>query len=287
MEGLAAMTEEEFRNGTGAAQRGAEHGIAEAYRDVHEFHKVFDHPRNFIPTRQPEDRKTARADWIAEEVQELRDAFDILGQADAYLDIAYFAIGGLVEMGVNPGELWRIVHGANMAKVFPDGSVHRREDGKIIKPEGWTPPDEKLAAEVIRQLQRIEAPLFQNPSQLTDAINDVAENTNDPKVREDALRLAAEVESIGKVHSNMPNAVDIVSRMQERRAAECAEDWPDAPLPEPITDDGTADRLRQLHEEGRAGVRAAMGEKLLREPSKAPDRPANPHDGRFKPQGFA
>lgn len=68
-----------------------------------------------------------------------------------------------------------------------------------------------------------------------------------------------------------------------------AGDWPDAPLPEPepITDDGTADRLRTLHEEGRAGVRAAMGDKLLREPSKAPDRPANPHDGRFKPQGFA
>lgn len=240
------MTEEEFRNGTGAARRNVEHGIAEAYRDVHNFHRVFDHPRNFTPTMQPHSRKEARADWIDEEVRELREASTLFDAADAYLDIAYFAIGGLVEMGINPGELWRIVHGANMAKVQPDGSVKRREDGKIIKPEGWVPPDNDLKAEIARQLERIEAPLFNQRGDMIGATDEV------PMTH-------------AEVHG---------------------EDWPDAPLPE----DGTRDRLATLHESGRAAVRASMAEepaKLLREPTKAPERPANPHDRRFKPDGFA
>jgi len=36
-----------------------------------------------------------------------------------------------------------LVHGANMAKRFPDGKFHKREDGKIIKPDGWQEPDIK------------------------------------------------------------------------------------------------------------------------------------------------
>ena len=28
-----------------------------------------------------------------------------------------------------------------MSKVGPDGEVIRREDGKILKPDNWTPPD--------------------------------------------------------------------------------------------------------------------------------------------------
>lgn len=36
---------------------------------------------------------------------------------------------------------WAEVHGSNMAKLQPDGTVLRREDGKVIKPDGWLPPD--------------------------------------------------------------------------------------------------------------------------------------------------
>ncbi|WP_188187491.1 hypothetical protein [Nonomuraea sp. SYSU D8015] len=35
----------------------------------------------------------------------------------------------------------RTVHAANLAKVWPDGKIHKREDGKILKPPTWTPPD--------------------------------------------------------------------------------------------------------------------------------------------------
>jgi predicted HAD superfamily Cof-like phosphohydrolase len=35
--------------------------------------------------------------------------------------------------------VWKEVHRSNMAKL--EGGVRKREDGKILKPEGWTPPD--------------------------------------------------------------------------------------------------------------------------------------------------
>jgi predicted HAD superfamily Cof-like phosphohydrolase len=123
-----------------------------AYFDVHDFHRTFDHPRNLTPVLQPADRVEARADWLDEEVIELREATTIAEQADAYIDIIYFAVGGLVEMGVNPDKLWSIVHGANMAKVWPDGTVRRRADGKIVKPDGWVAPDALIEAEILRQV---------------------------------------------------------------------------------------------------------------------------------------
>lgn len=135
-----------------AAQSQPKHGIGSMYEDVHAFHAAFGHPAHRSPVLQTDDRVNARRDWIAEEVDELGDALTIVDQADAYIDIIYFAIGGLVEIGVDPTNLWDIVHRANMAKVQPDGSVQRRPDGKIIKPEGWQAPEPQLVAEIERQV---------------------------------------------------------------------------------------------------------------------------------------
>lgn len=39
-------------------------------------------------------------------------------------------------------DAWKLIQAANMAKVDPaTGKVRKREDGKILKPEGWTPPN--------------------------------------------------------------------------------------------------------------------------------------------------
>ena len=40
-----------------------------------------------------------------------------------------------------------------MQKVV-DGKVIRRDDGKILKPEGWEDPGPKLEAEIDRQLEK-------------------------------------------------------------------------------------------------------------------------------------
>lgn len=43
-----------------------------------------------------------------------------------------------------------LVHSSNMAKRQPDGTIHKRADGKVLKPEGWTPPNlHKLVEETI------------------------------------------------------------------------------------------------------------------------------------------
>ena len=129
-------------------------GIGAAFSDVQRFHRTFDHPAPGQPFKQTNRAARQRGKWIKEEVKELGDAMTLVDQADAYLDIVYFAIGGLVELGVEPSRLWEIVHTANMAKVQPDGSVKRDpENGnKVVKPEGWEPPEPKLAAEIHRQV---------------------------------------------------------------------------------------------------------------------------------------
>lgn len=152
------MTEDEFRNGIFPKPL---HGISEAYADVFRFNKTFGHPYSKTPVLQPVDRVNARSEWIIEEVVELGEAKTIYEQADAYLDIMYFAVGGLVEMGIDPAHIWPLVQAANMAKQFPDGSVQRREDGKIMKPPGWTAPDEAIAETINSLIEGPRLPLLE------------------------------------------------------------------------------------------------------------------------------
>jgi predicted HAD superfamily Cof-like phosphohydrolase len=108
------------------------------------------------PRLQSYDRAKARHDWLVEEATELLEARTISAQADAYIDSIYFAIGGLVDLGIDPQPLWDIVQAANMAKVWSDGKVYRRPDGKVIKPTGWVDPGPLIEAEVARQIEVAE-----------------------------------------------------------------------------------------------------------------------------------
>jgi predicted HAD superfamily Cof-like phosphohydrolase len=130
----------------------AEPALDSVWRDVRAFHVAFEHPAPDTPTVLDEPEIARRSAWIEEEVSELREARSITDQADAFIDVIYFAVGGLVNLGIRPGELWAIVHAANMAKLWPDGRPRWRDDGKIIKPEGWEPPEPKLTAAVDRQI---------------------------------------------------------------------------------------------------------------------------------------
>lgn len=127
-------------------------GLNKLYEDVKTFHLAFEHPAPDKPQLQPLDRADKRGGWINDEVQELRDARTPVDQADAYIDIIYFAVGGLVELGIEPGPLWDIVQNANMAKIWPDGKPHFHPDGKVMKPEGWEAPEPQLIKEVLRQM---------------------------------------------------------------------------------------------------------------------------------------
>jgi predicted HAD superfamily Cof-like phosphohydrolase len=81
---------------------------------------------------------------IDEEVAELNEARrqrDIVETADAIIDILVVAIGAGLSLGLPMQALWDEVMRSNMSKVMPDGTVHRRADGKVLKPLTYSPPD--------------------------------------------------------------------------------------------------------------------------------------------------
>jgi predicted HAD superfamily Cof-like phosphohydrolase len=79
------------------------------------------------------------------------DEIDLIAdQYDAFVDLWYYALNCSCKKGVNLSSIFDVVHKANMAKRFTDGTFHRREDGKVIKPDGWREPDVK--GEIRRQL---------------------------------------------------------------------------------------------------------------------------------------
>ena len=81
---------------------------------------------------------------IGEEFDELHAAVhddDLVETADALADLLYVVAGMAVTHGIPLEEVFAEVHRTNMAK-FPGGvAIRRPSDGKIMKPEGWQPPD--------------------------------------------------------------------------------------------------------------------------------------------------
>ena len=60
---------------------------------------------------------------------------------DADVDLVWVTIGAAFSAGSKVHDAVQEVARSNMAKIFPDGTMHKNEYGKIIKPPGWTPPD--------------------------------------------------------------------------------------------------------------------------------------------------
>ncbi len=61
---------------------------------------------------------------------------------DALIDILVVTIGAIHSMGADAEGAWKEVMRTNFAKIDKDsGKVRKREDGKVLKPVGWTPPE--------------------------------------------------------------------------------------------------------------------------------------------------
>ena len=119
---------------------------------VKEFHQRFDHLVNDAPTLLTDEQRRERYWFMYEELQEFLNSSSVVDQADAMIDLIYFALGTLVNMGVEPDGLFDIVHEANMSKLWPDGKPRWREgDGKVLKPPTWVDPAPLLQAEIERQ----------------------------------------------------------------------------------------------------------------------------------------
>lgn len=82
---------------------------------------------------------------IREEVSELAEAKedrDTVECLDALIDILVVTIGAIHSMGADAHGAWNEVVRSNMSKIDPaTGKVIKRDDGKILKPANWSPPD--------------------------------------------------------------------------------------------------------------------------------------------------
>jgi predicted HAD superfamily Cof-like phosphohydrolase len=82
---------------------------------------------------------------IDEEFTEFNVAFanqDQVEQLDALIDILVVTIGAIHSAGFDAEGAWKEVMATNFAKIDSEtGKVRKREDGKVLKPVGWTPPN--------------------------------------------------------------------------------------------------------------------------------------------------
>lgn len=82
---------------------------------------------------------------MEEEWKELKVAIDHndrLETLDALLDFIVVTVGAIHSGGYDGEGGWREVISTNLAKIDKEtGKVRKREDGKVLKPLGWTPPD--------------------------------------------------------------------------------------------------------------------------------------------------
>ena len=76
------------------------------------------------------------------ELQEAVEADDLVEQLDALIDILVVTIGAIHSAGFDGEGAWKEVMATNFAKINHEtGKVRKREDGKVLKPIGWTPPE--------------------------------------------------------------------------------------------------------------------------------------------------
>lgn len=111
---------------------------------VREFHEKFDLTVNEQPSLVDEAINGLRVELITEELREYKEALesnDIVGIADALGDIAYVLYGAAITHGINLEPITDEIHRSNMSKVWVDGTVKKREDGKVLKPPTYSPAD--------------------------------------------------------------------------------------------------------------------------------------------------
>lgn len=118
-----------------------EEKMTNPFRDQEKFMKACDQS---VDTFNEEQYKLY-INLIEEEFKELKEAIaagDLVEQLDALEDILVVTIGAIHSAGMDGEGGWKEVMRTNFAKIDKDtGKVRKREDGKVLKPLGWEPPN--------------------------------------------------------------------------------------------------------------------------------------------------
>ena len=111
------------------------------FRDQEKFMRACDQSVGKFDKRQ----FSLYTNLITEEHQELLEATlaeDPIEQLAALIDILVVTIGAIHSMGADAEGAWKEVMKTNFAKIDSEtGKVRKREDGKVLKPVGWVPPE--------------------------------------------------------------------------------------------------------------------------------------------------
>ncbi|MGW0474348.1 pyrophosphohydrolase domain-containing protein [Streptomyces coeruleorubidus] len=85
-----------------------------------------------------------RRELLAEEAAEVAEV-SVTGPLDRLAhelaDVVYVAYGTALVHGIDLDAVLAEIHRSNMTKIGPDGSVSRREDGKVLKGEHYEAPN--------------------------------------------------------------------------------------------------------------------------------------------------
>lgn len=156
----APLTAEGVRKGVENEMRGGEEFVGMpqvlisaprhlGITDVEAFQAKFGVPMPSEPAWLEPDAQRFRESFMAEELDEFREACkerDMQKAVDALLDLAYVVYGTALMMGVSPKTWsvgWAEVQRANMSKrrAAHAGESKRGSALDVVKPEGWRGPD--------------------------------------------------------------------------------------------------------------------------------------------------
>lgn len=119
------------------------------FRDQEKFMKACDQSvtgdeeqfKMYLSLIREEYKELLEAQGLDDEHKQVGNA-DPVETLDALIDILVVTIGAIHSMGANGEGAWKEVMRTNFSKIdLKTGKVRKREDGKVLKPLGWTPPN--------------------------------------------------------------------------------------------------------------------------------------------------
>ena len=125
------------------------------FEQVRKFHEKFGLLSNSSPTNISKEEWKLRWELISEEYTEvweelfeqhdpkckveLRTDIDLKKVAKELGDLLYVVYGTYVALGINADVVFEEIQRSNMSKLDKDGNVLRRDDGKILKSDQYSP----------------------------------------------------------------------------------------------------------------------------------------------------
>jgi len=118
---------------------------------VGDFMESMEQEVNIKPSFPEDSVQRLRLDLIEEELDELQYGIDnqnMVEIADALTDLLYVVYGAGHAFGIDLDDCFKEVHKSNLSKLGPDLRPIKREDGKVLKPDTFFPPDLKTVLNI-------------------------------------------------------------------------------------------------------------------------------------------